>query len=360
MAGGDQEDRTEAATPRRQQRAREEGRVPVSREVTAFAGLGAGCLILMLSAPASLGRLVEALQVFLGQAHALDVSDSAGMALRQAGLAAVGAAGPLVLGVLLAGAFSVLLQTGFLFNLTALQPDAGRLSPLAGLRRLAGADSLVEAVKSIAKIGAIGAAIWFVLFDDLRLLAATPLLDTSGLARLIGRGVVRVLLAGMAVQAAIAGADLFWVRFRHLRGLRMSRMDVRDETKEAEGDPKIKARVRQIRMQRARRRMLAAVPQATVVVTNPTHYAVALEYDRTKNAAPRVLAKGVDSMAARIREAAKAHGVPLVENPSLARALYRVELDTDIPVEHFQAVAEIIAYVWRLGRAGRPGRDPRQ
>ena len=133
----------------------------------------------------------------------------------------------------------------------------------------------------------------------------------------------------------------------------MSRVDIRDEAKESEGDPKIKARIRQIRMQRARRRMLAAVPQATVVVTNPTHYAVALAYDRATNAAPRVLAKGVDTMAARIREAAQAHGIPLVANPPLARALYRVELDADIPAEHFQAVAEIIAYVWRLSRGVR-------
>ncbi len=354
MAGGsDQEDRTEAATPRRQLLAREEGRVPVSREVAAFAGLAAGWGILILTAPDSLGRLGAVLRVFLGRTHTLDVSDGGGLVLRQAALAALAAAAPLALGVLLAGTGSVLLQTGFLLNLTALVPDASRLNPLAGLRRLAGLDSLVEAVKSIAKIGAIGAAIWFVLSGDLRKLASAPLLDEAGLLREIGRGVGRVLLAGLAVQAVIAGADLFWVRFRHLRGLRMSKVDIRDEAKESDGDPKIKARIRQIRMQRARRRMLAAVPQATVVVTNPTHYAVALAYDRTRNAAPRVLAKGVDSMAARIREAAQAHGIPLVANPPLARALYRVELDQDIPAEHFQAVAEIIAYVWRLSHANR-------
>ncbi len=327
--------------------------MPVSREVAAFAGLGAGCLILILTAPASLERLALALRVFLAQADALDVSDGGGGELRRACLAALTAAAPLVLGVLLAGAGSVLLQTGFLLNLTALQPDPSRISPAAGLRRLLGVESLMEAAKSIVKIGAIGAAIWFALSDDLRRFAAMPLPDLPGLVQRIGHGVVRVLLAGLAVQAVIAGADLFWVRFRHLRGLRMSRVDIRDEAKEFEGDPKIKARVRQIRMQRARRRMLAAVPQATVVVTNPTHYAVALAYDRATNAAPRVLAKGVDSMAARIRETAQAHGIPLVANPPLARALYRVELDTDIPAEHFQAVAEIIAYVWRLSRGVR-------
>jgi len=138
--------------------------------------------------------------------------------------------------------------------------------------------------------------------------------------------------------------------------LRMSRQDLRDEQKETDGDPKIKARIRQIRMQRARKRMMAAVPNATVVITNPTHYAVALAYDRAKNAAPRVVAKGVDSMAARIREVAEASRVPLVANPPLARALYQVEVDRDIPAEHYQAVAEIIAYVWRLGQRNRQRR----
>jgi flagellar biosynthetic protein FlhB len=133
----------------------------------------------------------------------------------------------------------------------------------------------------------------------------------------------------------------------------MSKEDVREELREMEGDPRIKARIKQIRTQRARRRMLAAVPKATVVITNPTHYAVALAYDRARNAAPTVVAKGVDSLAARIREVAEAHKVPLVANPPLAHALYRVEVDTEIPAEHYQAVAEIIAYVWRLGQRAR-------
>ena len=137
----------------------------------------------------------------------------------------------------------------------------------------------------------------------------------------------------------------------------MSRHDIQEEQKETEGDPRVKARLRQIRTIRARRRMLAAVPKATVVITNPTHYAVALAYDRAKHAAPRVVAKGVDSLAARIREAAEANHVPVVANPPLARALYRVEVDADIPAEHYQAVAEIIAYVWRLGRTPAGSRE---
>jgi flagellar biosynthesis protein FlhB len=162
------------------------------------------------------------------------------------------------------------------------------------------------------------------------------------------------VLVVLAAQAGIAAADYFWVTFRHNRNLRMSRHDILEEQKDTEGDPRLRARLRQIRSLRARRRMLAAVPKATVVVTNPTHYAVALAYDRAKHAAPRVVAKGMDSLAARIREVAEQNRVPVVANPPLARALYRVEVDADIPAEHYQAVAEIIAYVWRLARRPLP------
>ena len=203
--------------------------------------------------------------------------------------------------------------------------------------------------------------IWSVLAGEMAGLLAAPFVDAAALAARCARPVTHVLIAVLLAQTVIAAADLLWVRLHHASALRMSRQDVRDEQKETEGDPKVKMRFRQLRLQRARRRMLAAVPKATVVITNPTHYAVALVYDRAKTAAPRVVAKGVDSMAARIREVAETNRVPLVANPPLARALYRVELDTDIPAEHYQAVAEIIAYVWRLGRAaGRAagGRAP--
>ncbi len=142
---------------------------------------------------------------------------------------------------------------------------------------------------------------------------------------------------------------------RHAGTLRMSRQEQRDEHRESEGDPAVKGRIRRIRLARARKRMMAAVPKATVIITNPTHYAVALSYDQTNGGAPRIVAKGMDAMAARIREVAQANRVPIVANPPLARALYPLELDREVPTEHFQAVAEIIAYVWRLRRQALPG-----
>lgn len=353
---GGQEDRTEAATPRRLQRGREEGQVPISRELASLAGLAGASIALLLFAPAAAEDLARHLIVFIGQAHALDVSHGIGGPLRLAALAALRAAGPVAFGTILAAIVTVLLQTGMLLNLGALRPNFSRVNPRAGLQRLFGADGLVEALKSCGKIVIMSLIAWHVLAGDLAALLAAPFVDAATLAVRCTRPILHVLIAVLLAQTVIAAADLVWVRVRHARSMRMSRQDIRDEQKETEGDPKVRMRFRQLRLRRARKRMLAAVPKATVVITNPTHYAVALAYDRAKNAAPRVVAKGVNSMAARIREVAQANRVPLVVNPPLARALHRVELDTDIPAEHYKMVAEIIAYVWRLGRGTGHGR----
>ena len=351
--GADQEDRTQAATPRRLQRAREQGNVPMSREVPALAGLGAAALILIMFAPAATRQTAGQLSLFLSQAHRWPLADGGRSALIAAALIGAKLAAPFVLAATLVGCAAVLLQTGGLLNFSALNFNLARLSPRAGIGRLLSMDSGMETLKSLVKLAAMGGTAWVVLSAELPHLAVTPITELRLLPSQMGRIVLRLLLAMLGVQAIIAAADVVWVRLRHARRLRMSREEVREELKESEGDPHIKGRLKQIRRQRARKRMLAAVPKATVVVTNPTHYAVALAYDRTMSAAPRLVAKGVDSMAARIREVAAAHRVPIVANPPLARALYRVETESEIPAEHYQAVAELIAYVWRLDQRAR-------
>ncbi|HET7881115.1 MAG TPA: EscU/YscU/HrcU family type III secretion system export apparatus switch protein [Acetobacteraceae bacterium] len=346
MAETQQEDRTEAATPRRLQKAREEGQVPVSRELTSFAGLAMATLALVLLAPAVTHDLTRQLGVLLGDADDLSLATASSIA----GVAWLRGAAPFVLATMIAGSVVVLIQTGFLLTARPLRIDFSRISPRAGLKRLFGPESLIEAAKSLAKIAIIGLVLWRVLLADLPALLLSSYGEPSQLLTRAAGPVLHVTLVVLAAQAAIAALDFFWVTLRHSRSLRMTRHDILEEQKETEGDPRVKARLKQIRTLRARRRMLAAVPKATVVITNPTHYAVALAYDRAKHAAPRVVAKGVDTLAARIREVAEASRVPLVANPPLARALFRVELDTDIPAEHYRAVAEIIAYVWRLGR----------
>ena len=306
------------------------------------AGLAGAALILAMGAPHGL-RVFEA-----RLARLLTAPGDVGSAIHSAMEAGLLLLLPFLAIVLVCGSSAVLLQTRFLFHLGALQPDFARLDPRRGLRRIGGRDSLVQAGRALVKLAILGWAGWHALGGLLpeaaRTLVETP---TAFLDRLL-RALLHLVMLVLGAQACFALVDLVFVRLKYVRRMRMSREDQREEAKESEGDPHIKARIRKIRLGRARRRMMAAVPTATVVVTNPTHYAIALRYDRANGGAPRVVAKGVDEVAARIRAVAEEHRVPLVANPPLARALYRVDLDGEVPAEQFQAVAEVIAYVWRL------------
>ena len=349
---GDAEDRTEAATPRRLQRAREEGNAPLSRELAGFAVLGVAAMLLVMVAPGLVRELASRMAVLLAQAHAIDPV----VALHAAARTALMVAAPFALASLLAAAGSELLQSGFLVNLKALQPDLGRLSPMAGLKRVFGVATLVETGKAVLKALATAVLLTNVLSGALPDLAGAMFWTVPGLMDHLSRLLLQLVLAALAVQGAVALLDVLRVRMKFAVDMRMSRQDIRQEMRESDGDPLVKGRLRQLRQQRARKRMMAAVPKATVVVTNPTHYAIALVYDRATGGAPRVVAKGVDAVAARIRSVAEENKVPLVANPPLARALFTVELDAEIPAEHFQAVAEIIAYVWRLRGSARGAR----
>jgi flagellar biosynthesis protein FlhB len=353
LASEDQskEDRTEAATQRHLQHAREQGQVPISREVTTFAALAAATLVLGYQSPAMVQGLLLELSVFISRADDASLLGSTHLHAVSAGVA--GMILPILGATIFAAAAAVLLQTNFLLNLGGMKPKFSRVSPAAGLKRIFGFNGLVEVVKSIAKLGLFSTMIWFSTKGDLLGLLRLPRQDPHGVLAAVARPVFHIFMASLLSQGVIAVADLMWVRFRHTRDMRMSRQDIRDEFKDTEGNPHVKAQMRRIRVARARKRMMANVPTATVVITNPTHYAVALTYDRVKNPAPRIVAKGVDAMAARIREVATANRVPLVANPMLARALYRFEIDTEIPAEHYKAVAEVIAYVWRLRQTQR-------
>jgi flagellar biosynthetic protein FlhB len=353
VAGEDEDggDKTEAATQRHLDQARDEGQVPVSREVAIFASMAAVVLVLGFQLQAWQRYLLPDLVIFLARSGETVMPDAAVLRLTAFGVLAVIV--PVLCAALVAGGAGVVLQTKFLLNLGGLQPKVSRVSPAAGVKRLFGLNGLVEVVKSLAKLGLLGGAMWIAVKGDWSGLLHLPREDLRSLVSAIVRPVFHLFIAAVCIQGVVAGADLMWVRFRHARDMRMSKQSVRDELKDTEGNPHVKARIRRIRVMRARRRMMAKVPTATVVVTNPTHYAVALAYDRSTNPAPRIVAKGEDSLAARIREIAEAHRVPVVANPPLARALYRLDIDAEIPAEHYKAVAEIIAYVWRLRRPGK-------
>ena len=344
----DSEDRTLAATDRRRQQARDEGQAPVSKELVTVTGLGVMTLIVAMMAPSMVHGLGQRLAAMLANPAA-----DAGAALREAALAILFFVLPIAGAVALAGSFAVLMQTGWLLHTQALMPDLGRLDPRKGLKRVFGVNNGVEAGKALAKVLVVGWAVWHVLSGTLPTMSQTLSLSLPAMLDRLARDTLQVLITVLACQAAIALFDVGWTRFRFGRQLRMSLEEIKQEQKEMDGDPRLKAKIKQIRTIRARRRMMAAVAKATVVVTNPTHYAVALSYDRGSRSAPKIVAKGVDDVAARIREAATKNGVPLVPNPPLARALNALPLDSEVPAEHFKAVAEIIAFVWRLRSPAR-------
>ena len=342
--GEEAEDRSHAPSARRLEKARQDGQVPNSREASGFAALLLAVLAMGLALPAFGRDLLRALRGILERGHELSpqqalevLTPSALLLLPVLGAAAFGAAA------------TTLLQTRGLVLGKNLAPQLARLSPLAGAKRLLGAESLIELLKTVLKIALVGLAIWQAggapeVLEAVLHMPPGALLDT------VADQGLRLVVATLAAFALLAAADILLVRFRHLRRLRMSLQDMKEEAKDTEGDPHVKAKQKAIRQKQARQRMLAAVPRAAVVITNPTHYAVALGYEQGSAAAPKILAKGADEVAARIREKAREAGIPLVSNPPLARALFKLELDTEIPPEHYQAVAEIIAFVWRARR----------
>ena len=351
MAGKDQanEDRTEPATQKHVDQARDAGNVPVSREATALASLGAVVTILSYQMPEMAQHAVPILRGFISRASDKALLGAASFRLAASGLADFVV--PALLAAMIAGAAAVFVQTNFLLHLGALEPKISRLNPVAGLKRIFGPSGYVEFVKSVGKLACVTMAIWMAVAGDLPGLLRLPFQDVHALMTIVIKLSFKILVVGLSVQAAVAAIDIGWVRFRYARNLRMSKQDIRDESKDTEGNPQVKAKIRRIRIVRARKRMMSKVSTATVVITNPMHYAVALLYDRATNPAPCIVAKGADEVAARIRDVAQFHNVPLVANAPLARALYRLELDSEIPAEHYKAVAEVIAFVWRLRRS---------
>jgi flagellar biosynthesis protein FlhB len=265
---------------------------------------------------------------------------------------------------LLAPIFAILIGTGLaghllqhrpVFSTERLKPDFSKLSLLKGLKRMFGVDGWANLGKGILKILIVGAAVWTTLWPMRGkiegILTQSPIAVAGDMSDLV----IRLMIAALSVLAAVAVLDYMLQRYRFMQRNRMSRQEVKEEYRQSEGDPAVKAKIKQIRMEKSRRRMMAAVPQATVVIMNPTHYAVALKYEQGKMAAPICVAKGTDALALRIRDVAEQNEVPVVENPPLARALYAaIDLDEPVPQEHFKAVAQVIGYVMRLSGQLRP------
>jgi len=354
----DDSQRTEEPTQRRLEEAHKKGEFANSRELGHWFMLAGGTLVLIMLAPAMGRDLGGLLTTFLEKPHLIAL-DSFG--LQRLGAAILAHAGavllvPLVVMVIAALA-SGLLQHGFILAPDRLMPKLERISLGGGVRRLFSVRSLVEFAKGLVKLTVVGGVAVALMVPEFHGVEQMTTLGATELLHLIMRLGARLLVGLLAVVTAIAALDYLYQRLSFLRQMRMSRQEIRDELKQSEGDPQIRARLRQIRQERARRRMMAAVPDATVVVTNPTHFAVALKYELETMAAPLLVAKGADNIAFRIREVAAAAKVPVVESAPLARALYAgVEIGEEIPPEHYKAVAEIVGYVFRLQGKLKPPR----
>jgi flagellar biosynthetic protein FlhB len=364
MAGDeDKADKTEQPTQRKLEDARKKGEAPRSQEVAGWFILAAALLLLAGASGPAARSASDWLRIFLEQPHLISAeSGAAQRLLASIGWRVTGSLGLVFLVLTAAALAGHLVQAAPVFAIDKIQPKLSKISPMEGLKRLFGAQAWVNFFKGVAKLTIVSVACFMALWPRRDLLLALPNLDLAALLGVAREASIALMIAALIAYAMIAVLDYAWQRHSFLDRMKMSRRELKDEMKNTEGDPHVRAKLRQIRMERGRRRMLARVPEATVVITNPTHYAIALRYERGETAAPICVAKGVDEVAARIREIAKAANVPFVEDPPLARALHAAaELDQPIPEVHYQAVAKIIGHILALSqrRAARRPSAPR-
>ncbi len=345
----DKESKTEEPTEKKIADAIEKGNVPRSREMAVFASL----LGVLIAAAFLIGsgsvNLTETFSVMLDNPGGFVLSS--GPDANRLLWAVMGELtkflAPIVFMLMLAGLAAAFFQHAPTLALDQIKPKWSRVSPAAGWKRIFGAPGFMEFVKSLFKFGAIGAVCAAMLSGEQRAVSSALFLDPSALPGLVLSLVIRLVSVVCVAIAVMVAGDIVWSRLRWHSELRMTRQELKDELKDSEGDPLLKSKRRSLARDRARRRMIASVPKATVVIANPTHYAIALQYDRAKGGAPLVVAKGADLIALKIREIASKHSVPIVEDKPLARALYdAVEVGQWIPSEFYRAVAKILHHIY--------------
>ena len=348
----DDSQKTEDPTSRRLDEARKRGQVANSREINNLLMLGVFSLSVLLFGGGAAGALHKASMPFIESPDLIpaDFGHLVQIGWKLLGALLIAGAVPLVLAIA-AAIGAGYLQFGLIFSAESITPKLSKISPFAGLKRMFSMRAMAEFVRGLLKIAVVASVAAFLILPEVahfnKLIGMEMIQLLSEMKWLLAK----LLIGVVSIVAAIAAVDVIYQRMQHLREMRMSRQEIKDEFKETEGDPLVKGRLRQLRMERTRRRMMAQVPHSDVVVTNPTHYAVALKYDPGTMAAPKMMAKGVDKVAQRIREIAKEHGIPIVENPPLARGLYAaVEIDQEVTPEFYKAVAEVISYIFRLKR----------
>jgi flagellar biosynthesis protein FlhB len=345
----DTDDKTEDPTQKRLDDALEKGDVAKSQEVNTWFIIAGATLVLSTFSGSVGGGILTPLRNLIANAGQLRADGTALLQLGNTlGYAVLGAIGVPLLMLMLAAIAGNMIQHRLVWSSESLKPKFNKISPGAGLKRIFGKQAVANFAKGLFKLTALGAVMTAVLWPERHRLESFLMFDPSAIMGVTTSLTVQLMGAVVAMLAAVAIADYFFQYRQWYQRQRMSLQEIKDEFKQSEGDPHIKGKIRQLRQQRMKKRMMAAVPNASVVITNPTHYSVALRYDSGMTA-PVCVAKGVDNVAFKIREIARKHDIPLVENVPLARALHAtVDIDEEIPVEHYHAVAEIIGYVMRL------------
>jgi len=347
----DTEDKTEDPTQKRLDEALEKGDVVKSQEVNTWFVIAGATLVLSTFSGSIGGGILMPLRNLIANSWMIRADGAGLIQLTQSlGYAVIAAFGVPFLMLALAAIAGNMIQHRLVWSGENLKPKLSKISPGAGLKRLFGKQAVANFLKGLLKLVALGAVMVAVLWPDRFRMEALLHVDPAELLPAVVGTTVHLMAAVVAILAAVAIGDYFFQYRTWYERQKMSLQEMKEEFKQSEGDPHVKGKIKQLRVQRAKKRMMAQVPKASVIITNPTHFSVALAYDRSMSA-PVCVAKGIDNLAFRIREIDKEHDIPIVENVPLARALYAtVEVDQEIPVEHYHAVAEIIGYVMRLRR----------
>ena len=349
-------DKTEKATPRKKEKTRKEGQVANSKELSSVAVLLAALLVFYFGAGWMMDNIKETTQSIFVMIGKFEIGPNSLLPLaKETTWMAFKSIAPLMLTILIAGVSISIAQVGLNFSWKPVTPSFDKISPIKGFKKLFSLRSLVELIKSIFKIILISAIAYNVIAGSFSELISMGLLSTSDIMALTGKIALRILWNTTLALILLALLDLFYQRYDHEKKIKMTKQEVKDEHKNYDGNPQIKSRQRAVQREMAYRRMMNDVPDADVILTNPTHVAVAIKYDAEKYDAPLVVAKGAGFIAKNIRQKAIEFGVPILERPPLARQLYRaVKVGTAIPNDLYEAVAEILAYIYNLkGRQAR-------
>lgn len=356
MADNDQE-RTEQPTSRKREQAREQGNVATSKEIsTLFTIVGAVLVLYFASVWIATGLMDFMRKVYVNIGRDLGIQDVIALS-RTVAYDYMLIMAPLLL-VPVFGALSYILQNGFMLTGKPLTPDISKINPLQGAKKIFSLNAVAELVKSLMKVGIISFVAYTTVKKEWTGLPLLVDMETAPAVIFIAKTTFSILMKTVWVLLVISLLDYIYQKWQHEKGLRMTKEEIKEENKQTEGDPMVKARIKSIQRDIATKRMMQDVPDADVVLTNPTHYAVALKYDRAEADAPTVVAKGKGTIAEKIKELAREHGVPVVENKPLARGLYKqVEIGMQIPFSMYKAVAEVLAYVYKLKDRRRRARS---